>query len=497
MSNALENVVKLRNLTVTPEDFGADSSGAVSAVSALSAAGSYLAALGGGAIVGAGKYLIDTNLTLPDCVSLIGPWEQPDELLPGVAADYDGLRGQLIIASTATLTVGDSGAVRGWIVRRQGLDLPFANATAATAGVAAFAGTALTVGGAGATFRNLLILGFNKAIYSSNFERVRISYVSGDCTNGIEIYTCYDISYVNFCHFWPWTTVHQSWTTNALLRRTGHAYLFANVGDWNMVSHCFSYGYFRGGRTASCDNMTWINCGADNTSTAGVGDHTGSIGFTAEGTSLSTRWIGLQAAAQQDGYYVAVSAGAHVELSSCQAWASSSRGVLIDSGDVNIEGGELRDEALGVLINSTASRVFIDKVRFRNNSTAPIGFNVSNSTTFIGSNNDFSDAAAGSVPLANAANWPIVSIASAAAVNLPAVGADFQITGTTNFGTLNGGWKGRQITLFFSGVLSVVNGTGASSNMRLNGAANFTTAAGSTLTLRHNGTQWYEVGRCA
>lgn len=488
---------KLMDLQVSPEDYGADPTGVISSVTAINAAATYLAGLGGGTIVGTGKYLIDANLILPDCVSLVGPWEQPDELLPGVAADYDGLRGQLIIAGSATVTTGDSCGIRGWIARRQGLDLPFANAGAATTGVAAFTGTAFTVGGAGSTFRNLLILGFNKAIYSTGFERVRIAYVSGDCTNGIEVYNCADISYVNFCHFWPWTTVHQSWTTNALLRRSGHAYLFANVGDWNMVSHCFSYGYQRGGRTASCDNMTWINCGADNTSTAGVGDNAGSIGFTAEGSSKSTRWIGLQAAAQADAYYVNVSAGNHVEMASCQGWACSGRDLLIDSGDVNVEGGEMRDTPIGVLVNSRTSRVFIDKVRFRNNSTNPIGFNTSNSTTFIGPNNDFSDTAAGSSPISNPNNWPIVAIASASAVNPPAVGQDFSITGTTNIATLNGGWKGRTVTLYFAGILTVTNGTGSTASIRLASGSNFTTAAGSTLTLRHNGTQWFEVGRAA
>jgi hypothetical protein len=489
---------KAREVQVSPEDFaGCDPTGVTSSVSSINAAGAYLASLGGGAIVGTGKYLIDANVTLPDGVSLIGPWQQPDELLPGAAADYDALRGQLIISSSATLTTGDSSAVVGWLILRQGLNLPFADATAATAGVAAFAGTALTVGGAGSTFRHLLILGFNKAIYSSNFERVRIAYVSGDCINGIEIFTCFDISYVNFCHFWPWTTVHQAWTTNALLRRSGHAYLLANVGDWNMVSHCFSYGYFRGGRTASCDNVTWVNCGADNTSTAGVGDHAGSVGFTAEGTSLSTRWIGGQAAAQSDGYLVNVSAGAHVEMSSCQSWGCSARGVMVDGGDLTIQGGELRDVPLGVLLNNTASRVFIDNVRFRNHSTGPVGFNVSNANTYLGQNNDYSDTAAGSTPIVSPANWPVISIASAAAISLPANGFDFLITGTTTFGTLNGGWKGRVVTLYFQSALTVNHSTGATSSMRLSGGANFAVTATGTLTLRHNGTQWFEIGRCA
>jgi hypothetical protein len=237
-------------------------------------------------------------------------------------------------------------------------------------------------------------------------------------------------------------------------------------------------------------------CGAGVVRAAGVGDHAGSIGFTAEGTSLSTRWIGGQAAAQSDGYYVSVSAGAHVELASCQAWACSARGVMIDGGDVAVQGGEIRDTPVGALINNTASRVFIDNVRFRNHSTAPVGFNVSNANTYLGPNNDYSDTAAGSVPVANQSNWPIISLASAASISLPVSGSDFLITGTTSFGTLLGGWKGRQVTLYFQSALTVNHATGATSNMRLNNGANFSVTATGTLTLRHNGTQWFEIGRC-
>lgn len=488
---------KLREVCVSPEDFGADPTGATSAVDALNAATAYLAALGGGSVVGTGRYLIDASITIPDGVNLLGPWVQPDEKLPASAADYDGMRGALVISSAATVSVGDSSGVEGWIAIRSGLDLPFADAAAATAGVAAFAGTAFTVAGAGATFRKLLILGFSKAIYSSGFERVRVEHVSGDCTNGVEIIQCFDISRLHGCHFWPWTTVHQSWVTNALLRRTGHAYLLSNVGDWNMASQCFSYGYYRGLRVADCDNVTAVNCGADNTSTASVGDHSGSIGMTVEGSSKSTRFVACQAAAQETGFYMNGDAGTWSELINSQSWGCSARGVLIDGGDVSVLGGEARDEPLGVVVNDNASRVFIDRMRFRNNSTGPIGFNTSNATTYIGDMNDFSDTADGSVPVANVGNWPIPTIASASTVNLPANGKDFQISGTTNVGTLAGGWKGRTVTLYFSGILTVTNGTGTTNSMRLTGATNFTTAAGSTLTLRHNGTQWYETGRCA
>jgi hypothetical protein len=85
-------------------------------------------------------------------------------------------------------------------------------------------------------------------------------------------------------------------------------------------------------------------------------------------------------------------------------------------------------------------------------------------------------------------------IASAGAVSIPEFNDTFQITGTTGFGILLNGWAGRKVTLCFTGILTVFNATGAA-NMRLNNSANFTTAAGSTLSLVNDGTQWYEIGR--
>lgn len=89
------------------------------------------------------------------------------------------------------------------------------------------------------------------------------------------------------------------------------------------------------------------------------------------------------------------------------------------------------------------------------------------------------------------------TIASAATIAIPSAGNNFAISGTTGIGTISGGRDGRQVTLQFAGIVVVTNATGTANSVRLASGANFTSAAGSTLTLRHNGTQWYEVARAA
>lgn len=483
------NQNKMRDV-LSVNDYGAVGDGVTDDTAAFQAAIDYLNSIGGGTVHFSGRHLIDSNLTIKDYVALQGPLALPDEILPATAADYDGKIGVLVVNSSATITTNDGASVGNCVILRKGLNLPFADATAATTGVAAFAGTAITVGGAGSYFHHLLVLGFNKAIYSSGYERIRCEYVQGDCTNGIEIVSCYDITYINKCHFWPFTTVHQSWTTNALLRRTGTAYLFSSVSDWTKVTNCFSYGYYRGFNASSVDSMTFLSCSADNTSTAGVGDHTGSIGFNVEGTSKDTRMTNCQSAAQENAYVINTTAGYHTRMIGCDSWAASSNGVVLSAGDVSILGGVQRNTVNGILVNNTATRGVIDGVRFESCSNKPIGFGAVNSTIWIGPNNDYSTLAAGDTPATVSANYPIQSIASADPLLLPVNGDVFEVTGTTNFGTLSGGWRGRRATLIFTGSLTVNDG---GSSMKL--AGNFTTSADDTITLVHNGVAWYEVSR--
>lgn len=81
------------------------------------------------------------------------------------------------------------------------------------------------------------------------------------------------------------------------------------------------------------------------------------------------------------------------------------------------------------------------------------------------------------------------TVASAAAIDLPLSGPLVNVTGTTSINSITALGAGVQVTLVFSGILTVNDG----SNLKL--AGNFTTAAGSSLSLICDGTNWIENAR--
>lgn len=468
-------------------DFGAVGDGTTDDTAAIQEALNSLGAAGGTVSVPNGmKCLIDNNLTIPKSCHLVGPHSFVGTPGNNAAAVYGSVGGALLVNSTKTITINSGASLRGLLIYRKGMTFPAANSSA-------FAGTAITIGGDDAVVYGCQVMGFNKAIYSSGYQRQKIEYLLHDNINGIEITNCADIAYVSHCHAWPFSNIGVGGSyTN--ITRTGKAYYFHDLCDWAKVTDCFSWGYAVGFQVTSANSVTLLGCGADNAYSGGP-LVSGAMGFVIDGTSTDTSLIGCQAAAHDAaGAHVNTTGGVQTKIVNLSVWGggSNSDGIRVTSGDVAILGGIMRGQNYGVRVLSSGMRVFIDGVRFETILAYPIYASPSSSLVFIG-DNDYSNFTA--VPTANTALCQ--SVASAASVVLPNSGDTFNITGTTNFGTLGQGWAGREVTLIFSSSLTVFNGTGAVTNMRLDGGSNFAAAAGSSLTLRHNGVQWYEVGRSA
>jgi len=476
------------------DDFGAFG-GATNDTAAFQNALNQAAALGGGQVHFSRNHRILSNLTIPLNVALVGPLKGAGQLQPGDSlADFDSKAGVLRVGSAVTITALASSALAQCIVVRDGLDLPFISEVDAASGIAAFAGTAITGGGADVVLSDLLILGFARAFDSLNHARANLTNVQGDCTNGIRIQNAVDTVYLLNCHFWPFTTANFSWTasdaTQAILMRSGIAYELAATVDFPKVTNCFSYGYFRGFRLHNTAAVAMVGCAADGPVNAGVPRQAGSIGVLIEGAAIDCKITSMYTAGKVTGYANNASSG-DVEYVSCDAVACTIGCDNLNAQRIMWRGGFLRNCAYSFQ-QSFAGTFKIDGAKIRDYLTKP--FNVAVSTTgLVATNIDFIAPAAGASMADNSANWLLPTIASADPLHLTGnVGDVFLISGTTGFGTLTGGYPGRKVTLFFAGALNVVNGA----SMRLSGGVNFAAIAGSSLTLVWNGTQWREIGRC-
>lgn len=331
---------------VDAKGYGAVGNGTTDDSAAILAAATSLGATGGTVYLPPpGKYLIDTNLSLPANVTLKGPFSFVGST---DATDY-GNMSALIINSARTITLGAGSGIEGCLIYRKGITFPTTDASA-------FAGTAITFSGDDCFVFNSMILGFNKLIYSTGHNRPHIFNVQGDGINGIEIINCQDITYLKNNHLWPFSIYPNSGN----YMRSGIAVKFSNVGDWSKATDCFSYGYFRGFIVDSCNNVTLLGCGAD-----GPGEeHTDSTGFTVSGTSNATKLIGCQGAGKYNSaYHINTSAGQNTQLIACDSWGNTEHCILVDGGDVSITGGHLFATPNGITVNNATSKVLIDQVK--------------------------------------------------------------------------------------------------------------------------------------
>jgi len=193
-------------------DFGAVGNGTSDDVVAIQAAIDAAAAAGGGIVrLGAKRYLIAAaDLNVKPYVTLAGGSVGGQR----EAANYTAAPFALIVDPARTIRMRRGSRLEGLAVLRRGLTAPTTLRGALTA-IAAFAGTAVTVGdgtgtaggdGADTRIERLLIVGFDRAIASDYSNRLQIRDVLGDNRNGVSIGHAYDIVRVHGVHFWPFVT---------------------------------------------------------------------------------------------------------------------------------------------------------------------------------------------------------------------------------------------------------------------------------------------------
>lgn len=319
-------------------------------------------ATGAGIVRYVGNHRILGDIVVPQNVALVGPIRAAGQIghLGAGSGDYDRKPGALRLSSTATIRVAASGYFGDAVVVRDGLNLPFASASEAMAGIAAFSGTAVTIAGSDARVENVLFLGFNRAIDSNGHPRLRFTDVQGDCINGIRIAGCMDIPYIEKCHFWPFTTANYTWTasdtTQSILTRPGIGFELKDTVDWGKLIQCFTYGYFRGFRLANVHATTLTACASDGPVMNGAPVTAGAIGVLVEGHALDNKLTDFTAAGQSQGLFLGTNSGCFTEVRGCNNVACTI-GINVRDGDVHIAGGLDRVAQIGLQVQSATSKV--------------------------------------------------------------------------------------------------------------------------------------------
>ncbi len=383
---------KLREVGVSPYDFGATGNGIADDTANVQKAIDAVFALGGGIVdCSGGKWLIDSaHLIVKKGVTLQGQWNNAGE---EATRDYTRFDSCFILNSAYSIKLyEDFSAIKGMVVVRKGITVPTSLAAAATH-VAAFAGTAILVGDGTSGKANdtyagyCFILGFQYAYYNDYNERPRIEYLSGDNTNGIYLNRIYDMNHMVGCHFWPYTTTHQSWTLtgDAGWRRQGTAYYFGLGVDWGQANNCFSYGYDNGFHVNGSDNVVLLNCGND----GWKNNNTYSVGFRVEGTTKNLNMIGCKAAAKNTSVLIDIKGGGTsqcVKITGGNLWACSTgtgSHVYVKNGFAILSGGlSMFDGPVGVKTDSTAKTISVIGCIFQNIGTPYSISNPDNSNIF-------------------------------------------------------------------------------------------------------------------
>lgn len=477
------------------EHFGAVGDGSTNDAAAILAAATYKNSIGGGIVYGlARKYRINTNITIPRMVTLAGPHEYvgaPGKINGPNDVDYDYMdrAGALLIGSTVTITLLGNSGLTGWFIYRYGItSTPIDDDTA-------YAGTAITVTEDDPVVRNCMIGGFNRAIDHTNGERGRYADNLIDCVHGIRIDGSQDVTYITRNHCYPFLTLGSVGMSDDLLR-SGNAFYVLGA-DWCHLTDCFSYGY-QNGFVVEANSVVFTGCGADNFASAPLA---GSNGFFIK--SVRGKMIGCQAAAHAgSAVRIENTTGNSFVITQLDVWNATpdltDNGVFLVSGNLIMSDSSLRRCINGVHVADSASKFTDGGGNNYETCTYEVTIDTTTNTSNIQLQPSMSNKSTGvsRVHVASG-SFTLKGVTSAATTALPAEGTYFTVGGVVDIDDLTGGYAGRVVTLVFSGVLTVSNAASSSSKMRLSGGTSFTTSAGATLTLLHNGSYWVEIGRSA
>lgn len=345
------------------DDYGAVGDGSTDDATAFTDALAVWGTAGGVVYVHPSKrYYIGANITIPQNITLKGAFSIVGIPSNAGAVDLWDYGSCLLVSSSKTITMSGGSCLDGLLIMRSTMTGPENDPSA-------YAGTAITVAGDDTLIENCMIIGFNQAYSSNNSNRTRINRVNTDCVNGILINNSFDVGYIREVHCWPFGTIAATsptttFGTGHFLFRNGTAFSFTNTVDFTQISNCFAFGYNRAFTVDGPQNLTFVECCADNISQVSTPNTIpGSIGFLVQGASNYTNLTACQVWECNHGYYLNMAGSTQEALiNGCRATAVSDGGMGVAAvlGSANIIGCRLHGSAgsgYGIYNASTANSI--------------------------------------------------------------------------------------------------------------------------------------------
>ena len=440
-----------------------------------------------------GRFRINTNLNIANGAALDCGVTNPGPANNGDTAWATG-SALLLSGSNTTITTSGSGSIQNCVVLPYGMTFPQASSSNWGTNVA------LTIGGANGSagnfmVRNVLAVGFGGCLSSSGNDRGTIENFYCDGVSGEYINNSFDTWSVRNLHNWPYATVgyNNSSPPASALTRSGVGVTLAGRNDDTNVE-ALDFGHATGMSITAIGNVYVPKFWSDNNASIGVSVsggfdnvHLGMVWAFSDGTGLVVNGGSPNNRVHVDELQVNVTAAdcvdvsqgtlfvGHADISGCTNW-----GLLTPNGPAGIV------DARQINFHDLSTSV---------NDPCPVGVGSNSTTATMRLKSVSYDQSRGSC-VYGASQLRFPTAASAAAVALPVNADQVEVTGTTTVSTLTPGWGGRIVSLFFDGAVTVQNGTGGG-QVALAGGANFTSAAGSVLTLAWNplNANWREIGR--
>ena len=246
---------------VSLADFGAAGNGSVDDSAHITYALNQVSSYGGGAIQVDDIYYVNTAITIPPYVTLLG--SRNNFSVNKTNYQYATNKPVIILGSGGSITMQGGSKIDGiTILQANCVSAPTSNAMA-QAVVNGFSGTAITIAGDECTVENSLIIGFNKAIYMDGtsylpygLQRLRVDNIGIDCTNGIEITQSYDTNRITRVHLWNYYNGNNPAVTDINTAfRAGKGIYIHDHCDGTVVSNVLDFGH---------QYAYWIDGGSDN-----------------------------------------------------------------------------------------------------------------------------------------------------------------------------------------------------------------------------------------